>query len=101
MEHQMESLKLGLTTISDCLGTTDTELSKYIWNLSNDKIQYDIKWNIAAYAFPYKCGSMRCDLCLKEKLKIMKEDPELLLKSRSELMFKYRHKNKFILANIK
>ena len=24
--------------------------SKYIWNLSNDKIQYEIKWNIAEYA---------------------------------------------------
>ena len=36
---------------------TDTELSKYIWKLSSDKIQYEIKWNIAAYASFYKCDS--------------------------------------------
>ena len=51
----------------------DTELSKYIWKLSNDKI----KWKVAAYASSYKCGSRRYDLCLTEKLKIMRKDPEL------------------------
>ena len=81
--------------------STDTELSKYIWKLSKEKIQYEIKWNIAAYTSPYKCGSRRCDLCLTEKLKIMREDPELLLNERSELVSKCRHKNKFILASIK
>ena len=30
--------------------STDTELSKYFWRLSNEKIQYEIKWNFAAYA---------------------------------------------------
>ena len=29
------------------------------------------------------------------------EDPELLLNKQSELVSKYRHKNKLILANIK
>ena len=33
--------------------STDTELSKYIWKLSNDKIQCKIKYNIEAYASPY------------------------------------------------
>lgn len=47
------------------------------------------------------CDSMRCDLCLAEKVKIMRKDPELLLNKRSEMVSKYRHKNKFILANIK
>ena len=46
-------------------------------------------------------GSRRCDLCLTEKLKIMREDPELLLNKRSELVSKCRHKNKFILAKVK
>ena len=81
--------------------STDPKLSKYIWKLSNHKIQYEIKWNIAAYASPYKSGSRRSDLCLNKKLKIMREDPELLRNKRSELVPKYRHKNKFILANIK
>ena len=41
------------------------------------------------------------NLCLTEILKIMEEDPELLLNKQSELVSKYRHKNKLILANIK
>ena len=47
----MESWKLGLTTISDRLGRKrySTKLSKHNWKLSNEKIQYEIKWNIAAY----------------------------------------------------
>ena len=81
--------------------SADTELYKYIWKLSNEKIQYEIKWNIAAYASPCKYGSKRYDLCLTEKLKIMKGDHELLLNKRSGLVSKCRHKNKFILGNIK
>ena len=37
----------------------------------------------------------------QKSLKIMKEDPELLLNKRSELVSKCRHKSKFTLANIK
>ena len=48
----------------------DTELSNYIWKLSNDKIQYEIKWNIAAYASSYKCRSRRCDLDYVHTLRI-------------------------------
>ena len=64
--------------------STDTELLKHIWKLSNDKIQYDMKWNIAAYASPYKCGSRRYDLCLTENLKIVREDLALLLNKRNK-----------------
>ena len=64
--------------------STDTELSKYIWKLSNDKIQSKIKWNTSTCASPYKCGSRRRDLCLTEMLKIMREDPELRLSKQSE-----------------
>ena len=43
----------------------------------------------------------RCDLCLTEKFEIMREDPELLLNKRWELVSKWCNKIKFILANIK
>ena len=75
--------------------STDTEFSKYIWKLSNDEIQYQIKWNIAAYASPWKRGSMMGGLCLSGELAIMREDPELHLNKRSDHVSKYRHKNKF------
>ena len=47
----------------------------------------------------YDSGS--CDLCLTEKLNIMREDCELLLNKQLELASKCHYKNKFILASIK
>ena len=46
----------------------------------------------------YKCNSSRCDLCLTKKLKIMRENPELLLNKQSELESRCRHDNKFFLG---
>ena len=81
--------------------STDTELSKYIRKLNDDSIQGEIKWNIAAYASFYKCVSRMCDLCLTEKLKIMRKYPDLLLNKLSELVSKGGHKNQLILTNSK
>ena len=60
-----------------------------------------MEWNTSTCASPYKCGSKRCDLCLTEILKTMREDPELRLSKQSESLSKCRHKNKFILAYTK
>ena len=46
----------------------DTELSKYLWNLKANGIDYYLKWSIKSYASQYKCGTRRSDLCLKEKI---------------------------------
>ena len=67
-----------------------TELSKYIWELKNSSINYDLKWSIACKAHPYTGGTRKCDLCLTEKLAIMKADAESLLKKR-DLGFEYRN----------
>ena len=48
-----------------------TELSKYIWELKNSSINYDLKWSIACKAHLYTSGTRKCDLCLTEKLTIM------------------------------
>ena len=74
-----------------------TELSKYIWELKNSSINYDLKWSIAYKARPYTVGTRKCDLCLTEKLVIMKGDPELLLNTCGEFVSKCRHMNKFTL----
>ena len=50
--------------------------------------KFSTRLNIAAYASPYKFDSRRCDLCLREMLKIMREDPYLLLNKRWELVSK-------------
>ena len=79
----------------------ESELSKHIWELKRKEKQYNIKWSIAATASPYRGGSRRCDLCCTEKLLIVKADTETLLNSRSEIISKCRHMNKFRLKQFK
>ena len=74
-----------------------TELPKYVWNLKDKGEDFTIKWSVAAKAFPYTCGSKRCDLCLTEKLLIAKADQRTLLNKRFEIVSKCRHRNKFTL----
>ena len=73
-----------------------TKLSKYIWELKNNSINYDLKWSIASKAHPYTGGTRKRDLCLTEKLTIIKADPESLLNTRDESISKCRHMTKFI-----
>ena len=78
-----------------------TELSKYIWELKDNNIQHSLKWCIASKACLYVCGSRKCDLCLTEKLTIIKADSESLLNTRDDLVSKCRHMNKFTLKCFK
>ena len=50
---------------------------------------------------PYKCGSRKCDLYPAEKVAIVRIKGVGLLNKRNELLSKCRHRNKFIIANIK
>ena len=79
----------------------ETELSKYIWQLNDKNIDFNLKWKIGAFTSPYKCGIRRCDLCLTEKLSIIRADPLIILNKRTELILKCRHRNKFTLARFK
>ena len=56
-----------------------TNLPKYIWELKDNNIHHNLKWCIASKARPYICESRKCDLCLTEKLTVIKADPESLL----------------------
>ena len=49
----------------------------------------------------YKCGSRKCDLCLAEKVTIARFEGVGLLNKRTELLSKCRHRNEFIIGNIK
>ena len=79
----------------------DTELSKHIWKLQDKGINFNVKWSVAAYASTYRCGSRRCDLCLTEKYVTARANHKNLLNKRTELISKCRHRNKYILKNIK
>ena len=74
-----------------------TTLSTYVWHKDLNP-NPRIKWKIAGRASSYKKGGRQCDLCLTEKLFILKNfnNPNYLNK-RSELALKCRHKAKFLL----
>ena len=76
---------------------TRTELSKAIWDLKDKNISYKIDWKIITRAKSYKSGSRSCNLCLTEKLCILKK-PKCINK-RSEIISKCRHMNKFLVKN--
>ena len=79
----------------------DTELSKYLWKLKEENADYNLQWSIKAYASPYKCRARKSDLCLTEEMIIARSDPKNLLNKRTELFSNCRHRNKFLLSNIK
>ena len=79
----------------------ETELSKLIWKLKDESKDYSIKWSIATRATLYKNGSRSCDLCLTEKVTIVRAAAKGLLNKRTELIRKCRHRNKFSLKSFK
>ena len=79
----------------------ETELSKFVWSLQRKGLAFSIKWGITQKAHSYRCGSKKCDLCLAEKVVIERCKHPRMLNKRTELISKCRHKNRFILANLK
>ena len=68
-----------------------TALSNYVWKLKRNGQDYTIRWSIKYRAPPYKSGSKKCLLCLKEKTAIALCDPKTLLNTKSELLKKCIH----------
>ena len=73
--------------------SNETELSKYIWKLKTDNRAF-IQWSIVKRVAPYTAGSRRCNLCLEEKLLIMKAKNKHFLNRRSEFFFEVPTCNK-------
>ena len=78
-----------------------TDLSKHIWLLKDSNTEFSLKWHLKTKAMSYKCGSRKCDLCLAEKVAIARSEGVGLLNKRTEILSKRRHRNKFIIANVK
>ena len=80
-----------------------TTLSAHIWDLKeNHHVTPLLYWSIIKTAPAYSNLTKRCLLCLHEKLAIITfPKPDELLNKRSEIISKYRHKNKFLMANYK
>ena len=73
--------------------SNETELSKHIWHLKQNKTDFTIKWSIIKKSISYTGGSKRCNLCLEEKLNILKEKDNCLLNKRSACQHKNRLRN--------
>ena len=76
-----------------------TELNKHIRFLKDSKIDYELKWSILKHASSYSNNTKRCHLCLWEKYYITISEKSKTLNSRSKLISKCRHANKFLLKN--
>ena len=80
---------------------TETELSKHIWKLKDAKRPFAIKWSLINKVPAYKAGSRKCNLCLEEKLIIMKRKNGELLNKRTELFTKCRHETRHLISRCK
>ena len=80
------------------------ELAKYIWHLKDRGLNdYSIKWEIIATEFTFNRSSGRCQLCIREKLEIMKHMKKFgskVINKRGELFRKCLHRFKHCLENI-
>ena len=82
-------------------GKNKTTLSKYMWDMKERRKHAEIEWSILKKCKKYTSGSRRCDVCLSEKLEILKavKTGDKMLNVRSELMYKCPHRRKFLLAS--
>ena len=79
----------------------NTTLANFVWDAKDRGEEPTVTWQILRNSKSYRCGTRKCDLCLTEKLMILKEKGPSSLNRRSELMGTCRHRRKFRLANVK
>ena len=77
----------------------ETTLSKHIWELKDNNIDYDIQWKILARAQPFSQSSGICQLCTREKFFICFKSELCNLNTRNELLGSCRHKRKLLISN--
>ena len=76
--------------------SNETELSKHVWHLKQNKADFTIKWSIIKKSIFYTGGSRRCNLCLEGKLSILREkDNSIACLTKDRKSFRPANKNKF------
>lgn len=86
--------------INNSANRTNTALANYIWSVKDRGDVPVIRWEILRLCKEYKTGTRKCDVCLTEKLMILKEKGPNSLNKRSELMYTCPHRRKFRLSNL-
>ena len=76
-----------------------TRLSKYVWYLKDNGIQYNLEWSILGKAKSFNPVSRICRLCLLEKYCILYKPESATLNSRDEFFAPCRHRWKHVLKN--
>ena len=77
-----------------------TALSKYIWNLKDNKTEFKISYKIVGRGHPYNPRSGKCGLCLKEKTIIITKPKTCTLNKRNEFVSKCPHRDKYLLLKV-
>ena len=75
----------------------ETELSKQYWKFKRQNKNPTVSWKIVRRTGGFQRASMKCNLCLNEKLEIATKFGDIM-NSKSELISKCRHVNKHTLA---
>ena len=80
----------------------DSKLSEFIWDLKDKGIQkYDIKWTVLAQESRFNRKSRRCQLCVREKLEILRKlklNPGRTINKRDEIFRRCLHRYKHFLG---
>ena len=89
-------------SFDDIKHENDTELSKHVWKLKLNNKQFSINWSILSRANSIKAGGNICNLCLEEKLQILRCcDSKSNLNKRCELFTKCVHARRFYAGRFK
>ena len=78
-----------------------TALANYVWECKDRGDIPTVTWEFMRKCNKYKCGTRKCDLCLTEKMIILRMKGPTCLNKRSELMGSCPHMRKFRLANVR
>ena len=76
-----------------------TTLPSHFWDLKDQNLNYEIKWNIVDRAQAFNPTTKKCRLCIREKHHIIFQPEDASLNDRSELFSTCRHRKKQLLAN--
>ena len=71
-----------------------TVLSTFVHKEINNGQTPTVSWSIAKKTKKYSAGTRKCDLCLSEKLIILRSKEHKMINHRTELMAKCRHSTK-------
>ena len=81
-------------------GKKGTSLSKFIWELKDEGVNFEIKWRIVDRAPPYNPRTRKCMLCTKEAYYINYHRHMATLNKRKEIFGTCRHRNMETLSNV-